>query len=51
MQLKTRLCDYGITAETIPLIVEQLKAHGMVKLGEKYNVTPEMVEKILGLCL
>jgi len=51
MQVKTRLCDYGITAETIPAVVEQLKAHGMVKLGEKFNVTPEMVEKILGLCL
>lgn len=51
MQVKTRLCDYGITAEAIPTVVEQLKAHGMVKLGEKFNVTPEMVEKILGLCL
>jgi NADP-dependent alcohol dehydrogenase len=51
MQVKTRLCDYGITAEEIPAVVEQLKAHGMVKLGEKFNVTPGMVEKILGLCL
>jgi NADP-dependent alcohol dehydrogenase len=51
MQVQTRLCDYGITAEEIPAVVEQLKAHGMVKLGEKFNVTPEMVEKILGLCL
>lgn len=51
MQVKTRLCDYGITAEAIPAVVEQLKAHGMVKLGEKFNVTPEMVEKILGQCL
>jgi NADP-dependent alcohol dehydrogenase len=51
MQIKTRLCDYGITAESIPAVVEQLQAHGMMKLGEKFNVTPEMVEKILGLCL
>jgi NADP-dependent alcohol dehydrogenase len=51
MQIKTRLCDYGITAKSIPAVVEQLKAHGMVKLGEKFNVTPEMVEKIMGLCL
>jgi NADP-dependent alcohol dehydrogenase len=51
MQVKTRLCDYGITAETIPAVVEQLKAHGMVKLGEHQSVTPEVVQKILGLCL
>ena len=51
MQVKTRLCDYGITAETIPAVVEQLKAHGMVKLGEHQSVTPEVVQKILELCL
>ena len=51
MQVKTRLCDYGITAEAIPAVVSQLKAHGMVKLGEKSDVTPDRVEKILGLCL
>ncbi len=51
MQVKTRLCDYGIKADAIPAVIEQLKAHGMVNLGEKFNVTPEMVEKIMRLCL
>ncbi len=51
MQVKTRLSDYGITAEAIPIIVKQLKAHGMVKLGEHQSVSPEVVEKILELCL
>jgi len=51
MQVKTRLCDYGIKADVISAVVEQLRAHDMVKLGEKFDVTPEMVEKILRLCL
>jgi NADP-dependent alcohol dehydrogenase len=51
MQIKTRLCDYGLTAKIIPVVVEQLKAHNMMKLGEKFDVTPAMVEKILGLCV
>jgi len=51
MQLPTRLSAYGITDKCIPLIVEQLQAHGLVKLGEHQSVTPEVVEKILRLCL
>ena len=51
MQVKTRLCDYGITAGAIPAVVEQIKAHGLIKLGERQNVTPEVVEKILERCL
>jgi len=51
MRIKTRLCDYGITEETIPKIVAQLTAHNMVKLGEKANVTPEMVRDILKMCV
>ncbi|MBP7341272.1 MAG: iron-containing alcohol dehydrogenase [Syntrophaceae bacterium] len=51
MRLKTRLCDYGLGAEAIPLVLEQLKAHDMVALGENRSVTPERVEKILGRCL
>ena len=51
MQVKTRLCDYGISADAIPAVVEQLKAHGLVRLGENQSVTPEVVEKILELCL
>jgi NADP-dependent alcohol dehydrogenase len=51
MHVPTRLSDYGITDKCIPLIVEQLQAHGLVKLGEHQSVTPEVVEKILRLCL
>jgi NADP-dependent alcohol dehydrogenase len=51
MQLPTRLKAYGLTAECIPPVVEQLKAHGMVKLGERSDVTPELVQKILEQCL
>mgnify|MGYP004702819099 CR=1 FL=1 len=51
MQIKTRLCDYGITAETIPAVVEQLKAHDMMELGENDDVTPEVVSDILKLCI
>jgi len=51
MQIPTRLCDYGLTQEIIPQVVEQLRAHGMMKLGEKADVIPEMVEKVLKLCV
>lgn len=51
MRVKTRLCDYGITAGAIPAVIEQIKAHGLTNLGEHQNVTPEVVEKILERCL
>jgi NADP-dependent alcohol dehydrogenase len=51
MQVATRLCDYNISADIIPAVVEQLKAHGMIKLGEKRDVTPELVEAIMKECL
>ena len=51
MQVKTRLGDYGIAAESIPLVIERLKEHRLVKLGEKLDVTPDVVEKVLQLCL
>ncbi len=45
--VKTRLSDYGISSDDIPVILEQLKAHGMIKLGEKKDITPDVAEKIL----
>jgi NADP-dependent alcohol dehydrogenase len=51
MQVPTRLCDYNITADIIPDVIEQLKAHKMILLGEKMDVTPELVESILKKCL
>ncbi len=51
MQVATRLCAYNISADIIPAVVQQLKAHGMVKLGEKRDVTPQLAEAILKECL
>lgn len=47
----TRLSAYGLSKEIIPQVVEALKAHGMVKLGERRNITPEVAERILNLAL
>lgn len=49
--IKTRLCDYGLTDRDIPAVLEQLKAHNMIKLGETFDITPEIVENILGQCV
>ncbi|MDD2466787.1 MAG: alcohol dehydrogenase [Desulfuromonadaceae bacterium] len=51
MQVKTHLSDYGITKDSIPKLVAQLEQHGMVKLGEKKDVTPDVSKKILELSL
>lgn len=51
MQVKTRLSDYGITSDSIPALLEQLKQHRMVRLGEHRDVTPETIGEVLALCL
>jgi NADP-dependent alcohol dehydrogenase len=51
MKIKTRLSDYGITADCIPVLVSRLEQHGMVKLGERQNVTPELVRTVLELSI
>jgi NADP-dependent alcohol dehydrogenase len=51
MQVPTRLCDYNIAADIIPDVIEQLKAHNMIRLGEKMDVTPDLVESVLKKCL
>ncbi|MEL7608899.1 MAG: iron-containing alcohol dehydrogenase [Bacillota bacterium] len=45
--IKTRLSEYGVSADQIPVIVEQLKAHGMTALSETGDLTPEISRKIL----
>ena len=45
--IKTRLSDYGITADKIPAVVESLKQHGLTALSEKRNITPEVSQRIL----
>jgi NADP-dependent alcohol dehydrogenase len=51
MGIPTRLCQYGIEKDVIPEIVGQLKVHGMVRLGEKRDATPELVAELLQDCL
>jgi len=51
MKVPTRLCAYHIGADVIPEVVENLKAHGMVKLGENRDISPELVELMMKDCL
>lgn len=45
--VKTHLSQYGVTADKIPVIVEQLKAHGLIALSETQDLTLEISQKIL----
>jgi NADP-dependent alcohol dehydrogenase len=45
--VKTRLSHYGVSADKIPVIIEQLKAHGMTALSEDQGTTLEISQKIL----
>ncbi len=45
--IKTRLSEYGVKPDAVPALVAQLKAHGMIALGEKGAITPEVSQKIL----
>lgn len=47
--VRTRLSDYGVGLETIPLVVENLQKHGLAILGEQEDVDSQVVEKILTL--
>ncbi|MGB3209500.1 MAG: alcohol dehydrogenase [Desulforhopalus sp.] len=47
MQVKTRLSDYGIGKDSIPHLLEQLRTHGMISLGEQKDITPELSKRIL----
>ena len=49
--LPTRLSAHGVTAEAIPAIVDQLKAHGMVALGERREITPDVCRAVLEAAL
>lgn len=43
----THLKDYDIPKDGIQKLVDALKAHDMVKLGEHSDITPEVAEEIL----
>jgi NADP-dependent alcohol dehydrogenase len=45
--IKTQLSQYGVKADKIPSIVEQLKLHGLTALSETRDITPEISQKIL----
>lgn len=45
--VKTRLSQYGVEADKIPVIVEQLKVHGMTALSETGDLTLDISQKIL----
>ena len=47
MQVPTRLSGYGLGADCIPAVLEQLTAHGLTALGEQSDVTPEVARKAL----
>ncbi|MBD2252243.1 iron-containing alcohol dehydrogenase [Nostoc parmelioides] len=47
--VRTRLSDYGVGLETIPLVVENLQKHGLAILGENKDVDSQVVEQILTL--
>lgn len=42
----TRLSGYGIGAEAIDTLVAALESHGMVRLGEHGDVTPDVARKV-----
>ena len=45
--VKTRLSQYGVGADKIPVVVEQLKTHGMTALSETQDLMLEVSRKIL----
>lgn len=45
--VKTRLSQYGVTVDKIPVIIEQLTAHGWTTLSETQDLSPEVSQKIL----
>lgn len=47
LDVPTRLSAYGIGADRIPEVLDQLQAHGMVALGEHRDITPEVAAEIL----
>lgn len=51
MGVRTRLTDYGIGADAVPALVEQLSRHGMIALGEDKALDPEGSRAVFELAL
>ncbi|MEH2237901.1 iron-containing alcohol dehydrogenase [Nostoc sp.] len=47
--VSTRLSDYGVGLDTIPVIIERFEKRGTVALGEHKDVNSQVVEQILTL--
>ena len=45
--VKTRLTDYGVREDQLPGVIDKLKQHGMVELGEHGKVSPDISLNIL----
>jgi NADP-dependent alcohol dehydrogenase len=45
--ISTHLGDYDLGEEAIEAVVAQLESHGMVALGEKQDITPDVSRRIL----
>jgi len=48
--VRTKLSDYGVGLDVIPLITDRFEKRGFVNLGEHHDVTPKVVEQVLTLC-
>lgn len=51
MGVKTKLRDYGISADAIPELLQQLKNHGLTALGEHADIDLRQSEQIYLGCL
>jgi NADP-dependent alcohol dehydrogenase len=47
--IATHLADYGVAPGTAAEVAHRLEAKGMAKLGERGDITPAVVERILNL--
>ncbi len=45
--VKTKLADYQLQANVVPVVVKQLEAHGITEMGEDQGVTLETVRQVL----
>lgn len=51
MGIPTRLGAYGLAADAIDVVIRQLEEHGMSKLSEHGDVTPEVSRRVLEAAL
>ncbi len=45
--LRTHLADYGVKPEAAAEVAGKLRARGVLKMGERGDITPDVVERIL----